>query len=178
MFKLMLDIWTSSAQPWVSTGATTRAGPLTRQHWRILLGDREISCMKLHTGSCLCGAVAFEVMGDFEHFYLCHCQHCRKDTGSAHAANLFSTTAVLKWLSGQDKITQFTLPSTHHSRSFCSICGSALPGVQMNGALLVAPAGSLDSDVSMRPDAHIFASSRADWDNGLESIPSVAGLPR
>jgi len=135
-------------------------------------------CLNSQSGSCLCGTVRFEVTGNFERFYLCHCEYCRKDTGSAHAANLFSGTAVLKWLSGQDKVTQFTLPSTLHSRSFCSICGSALPIVQMNGSLLVVPAGSLNSDVSIRPDAHIFVSSRASWDLALESIPSCAGLPQ
>src|SRR5262245_45959705 len=67
-----------------------------------------------HSGSCLCGAVRFEIAGDFEHFYLCHCQHCRKDTGSAHAANLFSSKASLKWLAGQDKVTVFNLPNTRH----------------------------------------------------------------
>jgi hypothetical protein len=41
------------------------------------------------TGSCLCGAVSFEVSGAFDSFFLCHCSRCRKDTGSAHAANLF-----------------------------------------------------------------------------------------
>ena len=134
--------------------------------------------MNSHSGSCLCGAVKFEVTGNFERFYLCHCAHCRKDTGSAHAANLFSGTAVLKWIAGQDKVTQFTLPSTQHSRSFCSICGSALPMLQLSGTLLVVPAGSLDGDVTMRPNAHIFVSSRASWDRALESIPSIAGLPQ
>lgn len=130
-----------------------------------------------HSGSCLCSAVRFEIDGEFERFYLCHCAYCRKDTGSAHAANLFTTTATLRWLSGQDKVTQFTLPSTRHSRSFCSVCGSALPGLQMNGALLVVPAGSLDGEVPVRPDAHIFGSSRASWDESLEDIPAIAGLP-
>ena len=133
--------------------------------------------MNRHSGSCLCGAVRFEVTGNLERFYLCHCEYCRKDSGSAHAANIFSTTAALTWLSGQDRVTQFTLPSTRHSRSFCSICGSALPGVQMNGTLLVVPAGSLDGEVTIRPDAHIFVSSRASWDQTLENIPSVAGPP-
>ncbi len=99
--------------------------------------------MNKHSGSCLCAGVRFEVDGNFERFYLCHCGHCRKDTGSAHAANLFTTTAALKWLSGQEKVAQFTLPGTRHSRSFCSVCGSALPSLQMNGALLLVPAGSL-----------------------------------
>jgi hypothetical protein len=131
-----------------------------------------------HSGSCLCGVARFEIEGDFEHFFLCHCEHCRKDTGSAHASNLFSGTAKLRWISGQDKVTQFTLPSTRHSRAFCSICGSALPSLQMNGALLVVPAGSLDSAVPNRPNAHLFASSRAGWDQALEDIPSFARLPQ
>lgn len=53
-----------------------------------------------HSGSCLCGAVRFTVQGAFEHFYLCHCEYCRKDSGSAHGANLFSATARLQWLAG------------------------------------------------------------------------------
>lgn len=137
-----------------------------------------VKTLNTHAGSCLCAAVRFEVTGDFERFYLCHCGYCRKDTGSAHAANLFSGTAALKWLSGQDKVTQFTLPSTRHGRSFCSICGSALPSLQMNGALLVVPAGSLDGEVPIRPDAHIFSSGRAIWDRALEDVPCMAGLPQ
>lgn len=133
--------------------------------------------MTRHSGSCLCAAVRFEVDGDFERFYLCHCEYCRKDSGSAHAANLFAANAALRWLSGQDKVTQFTLPSTQHSRSFCSICGSALPNLQRDGALVVVPAGSLNSNVPIRPDAHIFVASRANWDLALESIPSIAGFP-
>ena len=115
--------------------------------------------------------------GDFERFYLCHCEYCRKDTGSAHGANLFSSTATLKWLAGEDKVRVFNLPSTRHSNSFCSNCGSALPDLQMNGALLKVPAGSLDTDVHVRPDAHIFFASKANWDEALETVPKAARLP-
>ena len=120
---------------------------------------------------------AARVEGGFERFFLCHCEYCRKDTGSAHAANLFSSTASLKWLSGREKVTEFNLPSTRHTRCFCSTCGSAVPYQQANGALLVIPAGSLDSEVRIRPDAHIFVSSRAGWDEALERLPSFARLP-
>jgi hypothetical protein len=71
-----------------------------------------------HLGSCLCQQTKFEIAGDFESFYLCHCKHCQKDTGSAHAANLFSTTAKLTWLSGETKVKSFNLVGTRHSRSF------------------------------------------------------------
>lgn len=128
-----------------------------------------------HTGSCLCGAVRFRIEGEFERFYLCHCSHCRKDTGSAHAANLFSATARVQWLTGGDKVTTYTLPATRHARCFCPICGSVLPHAA--GQFLAVPAGSLDSDVRRRPDAHIFVASRASWDKALEDIPAHETFP-
>jgi hypothetical protein len=128
-------------------------------------------------GSCLCGHVRFEIQGEFERFYLCHCEYCRKDTGSAHAANLFSSTATLKWLSGTDDVRRFNLSGTRHSKCFCGTCGSALPIVPMRGELLVVPAGSLNSEVPIRPDAHIFVSTRAGWDESLESVPTADRFP-
>lgn len=131
----------------------------------------------LHSGSCLCGQVKYEIEGSFESFYLCHCSYCQKDTGSAHAANLFSTGAKLNWTAGKDKIKTFNLPSTQHTKSFCPECGSAVPNQQMDGKLLVVPAGSLDSKITITPNAHIFYSSKAEWDEELERIKKFEKLP-
>ncbi|MDF1748269.1 MAG: GFA family protein [Alphaproteobacteria bacterium] len=128
-------------------------------------------------GSCLCGAVKFRISGKFESFFLCHCKRCQKDTGSAHAANLFSSTATIDWVSGLDSIQTYRVPETRHEKSFCRNCGSALPSVQLEGALVVVPAGSIDSEIDTRPSAHICFASRADWYSCLESIPKVEGLP-
>lgn len=128
-------------------------------------------------GSCLCGAVRFEVSGDFDAFFLCHCSRCRKDSGSAHAANLFSASATIAWLAGRERVTSWRLPRSRHARSFCGACGSALPSVQMDGALLVVPAGSLDDPIAIRPTAHTSCASRADWDIGLEHVAKLDGLP-
>jgi hypothetical protein len=128
-----------------------------------------------HLGSCLCGAVRFKVVGAFERFYLCHCSHCRKDTGSAHAANLFSSRARLVWLSGEAEVSTFTLPQARHTRSFCSVCGSGLP--HASPGLVVVPAGSLDTPPSVIPDAHIFTASRAAWDHKLELAPGFETFP-
>jgi hypothetical protein len=129
------------------------------------------------TGSCQCGAVRFEIAGSFDAFFLCHCSRCRKDTGSAHGANLFSSTAKIAWLSGEDNVKAYRVPDTRHEKCFCRECGSALPRVQMNGALLVVPAGSLDSAINIRPNAHICCASRAPWDHHLEDVPKMDGLP-
>lgn len=127
-------------------------------------------------GSCLCGVVSFEVKGEFDSFYLCHCQHCQKDTGSAHAANLFSQSAKLVWQSGADAVISFTLPGTDHNKTFCKLCGSALPSTQFQN-LLVVPAGCLDTEISIAPTAHIFLSSKATWERVLGSVPEFEGLP-
>jgi hypothetical protein len=47
----------------------------------------------------------------------------------------------------------------------------------MNGALLVVPAGSLDSVLETQPDAHIFVASSAGWDRRLEDVPRLDELP-
>jgi hypothetical protein len=133
--------------------------------------------MSNHLGSCLCGEVRFEIIGPFESFFLCHCKRCRKDTGSAHAANLFSSKAKVRWLSGEATIRTYRVPGTRHERSFCAICGSAAPRIQMDGALLVVPAGSLDSPLEVRPDAHIFVASRANWDRCLNDVREIDSCP-
>lgn len=132
----------------------------------------------IHRGSCLCGQVKFEVTGDFESFFLCHCQYCQKDTGSAHAANLFSSTAKLNWISGQDEIQTYTLPDTRHTKSFCLKCGSATPAPQTEGQHLKVPAGILDTPLSQKPNAHIFMSSQAEWSKNLSTIKTFEKFPR
>lgn len=136
----------------------------------------EGALMNDYFGSCLCGTVSFEIKGEFDSFYLCHCQHCQKDTGSAHAANLFSHSAKLVWQSGADAVTSFTLSGTRHNKSFCRLCGSALPNTQITG-LLVVPAGCLDTEITMLPTAHIFSSNKAAWDGELGKLPKFEGLP-
>ncbi|WP_150466411.1 GFA family protein [Francisella sp. SYW-9] len=129
-------------------------------------------------GSCLCGSVSFELDGDFESFFLCHCSYCRKDTGSAHAANLFSKNANLKWNSGQELVKNFKLPSTRHTKSFCKECGSAVPIEVVDLGLVVVPAGSLDDDITIKPTAHIFTASRAKWEENLAEVHSFEAFPQ
>ncbi|WP_445358917.1 GFA family protein [Microbulbifer sp. ANSA005] len=129
-------------------------------------------------GSCLCGTINFEIEGDFGGFFLCHCSYCRKDTGSAHAANLFFASAKLEWLSGAEQVKTFKLAGTRHSKSFCGQCGSAVPREDPEVGLLAVPAGSLDRPIDVRPNAHIFMGSKAEWDRELEAVPKVDKLPQ
>jgi hypothetical protein len=130
-----------------------------------------------YKGSCLCQDIEFCIEGSFDNFFLCHCRHCQKDTGSAHSANLFSSSATLQWICGEEKITNYQLPNTRHQKSFCARCGSSLPSIQMNGKIIVIPAGSLDSDILTQPTAHLFTSSKASWDDQLELVKKFKKYP-
>lgn len=132
--------------------------------------------MDEHAGSCLCGDARFIVRGDFEGFFLCHCSRCRKGSGSAHAANLFSSTATIEWLSGEEKVSTFSVEGMRHKRSFCTACGSAMPRFHATGGLVV-PAGSLDTPLQIKPNAHICCASKANWDDGFADVPKFNALP-
>ena len=41
----------------------------------------------MHSGSCLCGAIRYEIRGELGPIVLCHCAQCRKAQGSAFASN-------------------------------------------------------------------------------------------
>ncbi len=132
-----------------------------------------------YQGSCLCKNISYKIEGDFEQFFLCHCQYCQKDTGSAHAANLFSTKAQLKWIQGEHLLKHYQLTNTRHIKCFCSQCGSALPYFtrEEEKSFLMVPAGSLDSEINLTPNAHLFISSKANWDHDLEKVVKFNKFP-
>lgn len=129
-------------------------------------------------GGCLCGEVQYEASGDPKTFYHCHCGRCRKASGTGHATNLLLTNAKLIWSKGEELLKFYKVPdSERFGRQFCSNCGSAVARFvpELNAVLI--PAGSLDSDISVKPQARIFWDSRADWTCGGDALPMFAEYP-
>ncbi len=120
-------------------------------------------------GACLCGRVQYQVTGPFDVFHLCHCSQCRRSTGSAHAANIFTSPDRLEWLSGEDLIKRYTPDESDViSKCFCTHCGSLVPYTSLKSGKLIIPAGSLSEPAGIDPEDNIFWSNRADWyDAGL-----------
>lgn len=123
-------------------------------------------------GSCLCGAVKYEVAGESKRFFHCHCSRCRKATGTGHASNLFVQPGVLSWRKGEDQIRSFKLPEAKRfTNNFCATCGSRLPRYIKEIDAIVIPCGSLDDDAPIRPQARIFYASRASWSCAGDGVP-------
>ena len=123
-------------------------------------------------GSCLCGAVKYEVTGEPKRFYHCHCSRCRKATGTGHASNLFLQPGALKWLSGEQEIRAFKVPEAKRfTNTFCATCGSRLPRQPKDTDMVMIPAGSLDDEAPIKPQARIFSGSRAIWSCADDELP-------
>ncbi|HXX83999.1 MAG TPA: GFA family protein [Casimicrobiaceae bacterium] len=129
-------------------------------------------------GSCLCGAVKYEVTGEPKRFFHCHCSRCRKATGTGHASNLFLQPGMLKWLSGEEQIRAFKVPDAERfTNHFCATCGSRLPRQTRDTDVVMIPAGSLDDEAPIRPQARIFSASRASWSCTGDELPVYPEYP-
>ena len=129
----------------------------------------------LLSGSCLCGKVKYSVVTDIKDFYFCHCEQCRKITGSAFAANILTSPATVNWVSGFEMVKRFDYPGERiFTKVFCTHCGSGLPFLNKKGDALIIPAGSLDYYPNIKPNENIFWADRASWYEAGIAAPKCA----
>jgi hypothetical protein len=126
------------------------------------------------TGSCLCGAIRFEIDAPITAISHCHCGMCRKMHGAAFATFGSVEREHLHWLSGTEHRQTYG-SSARLEREFCSRCGSSLlcrsddePGVDYIAL------GTLDGDPGVRPEYHIWVDSKAPWYEITDELPRYA----
>ena len=138
----------------------------------------EFTMVNVITGGCCCGDVSFSLEDDFSNFYFCHCEQCRKLTGTAHASNLFTSPDNIKWIKGTDKTKRYDHPERSFSKAFCCECGSGLPFISQSGKYLIVPAGSLNEEPTKQLDAQIFCSEETEWHKAGLKVDKVARFPK
>lgn len=127
-------------------------------------------------GACLCGTVRYELDGPFTMMMHCHCSMCRKHHGAPFATFVAAAQSGFRWRSGEGAVGRYA-SSPQGSRSFCRQCGSVAPMLLPDAGIAVAPAGNLDGDLGIRPQAHMFAGSKAAWYTIADALPQHAGVP-
>ena len=129
------------------------------------------------TGSCLCGAVRFTILGPLGQTLNCHCSICRKAHSSAFRTRSAVRSEQLSWISGEESIGRYpSSPST--VRCFCTICGTRLHSEYPDHpGMFGVPLGLFDNDPGVRPEAHIFVGSKAPWFEITDDLPQHAGMP-
>ena len=118
------------------------------------------------SGTCLCGAVRYQVSGPMRQVIACHCVQCRKTSGHYVAATQVAVVdleiedsgAALRWYRSSDDA----------QRAFCGTCGSSLFWQRGDDERISIMAGTLDGATGLGTSHHIFTDDRGDY-YGLSS---------
>ena len=130
------------------------------------------------TGGCLCGAVRYSCTGDPAMAGHCHCEDCRRSSGSGHCSHLGVPEAGVT-LKGETMGYERPADSGNVvTRHFCGTCGAALfsRNSGMPG-LIFLRASSLDDLEVFKPQMHVYASRAASWDHPREGLPAFDTMP-
>lgn len=115
-------------------------------------------------GGCGCGAVRYRLASKPMFVNCCHCRICQRQTGSAFVLNAIIETDRIAF-EGEGVEMSVPAPSGHPQVIFrCKSCGVALWS-QYRGmtGLRFVRVGTLDEPAALKPDAHIWTSSKQPW---------------
>lgn len=127
------------------------------------------------TGSCLCGAVTFEVLAPLEFSGNCHCRICRKAHGAAFTSWGIVKPGTFNWTSGEASLQGYE-SSRGRDRWFCRECGSHLASSH-SGVVGEVVLGAVEGDPGSRPREHVFVGSKAAWHEISDSLPQHQQWP-
>lgn len=127
--------------------------------------------MNMYKGSCLCGAIELTLDGGITDIIHCHCSLCRKSSGTAYATNGFVNVSELKVSDPNKQMTYFEVKKGM-KRHFCKTCATPIfSSNAQNPDRYRIRLGVLDSDITERPSAHNFVTSKANWDDLDADLP-------
>lgn len=129
----------------------------------------------LRTGSCLCKQVSYsfpsEAVISAHH---CHCQDCRKSTGSGKATIIIVLDHSLEILGDIKYFSVIGSGGNKVNRGFCAACGSPLiSSVEGYEGTKFIKAGSLDDSSWLTINSSFWSDSAMNWsplDKSIENF--------
>lgn len=133
----------------------------------------------LFLGSCLCGAVRYEVRAQIKAVSHCHCTLCQKAHGAAFGS--YGSVPRDRW-----ELTHGSaLVRSHHAspqvrRSFCGACGSPLTWQRTAGEFsdwICFSLGTLDTPFTPLKQRHVHGDRAAPWHCALHPPDNARSTP-
>ena len=131
----------------------------------------------MHRGSCLCGAVSFEVSVTLPPPDACHCSQCRKWSGHFLAGTDVPRDAVT--IRGESNVTWYR-SSAKVRRGFCSTCGASLffdPLDREKHSWIGISMGAFDRPTDTKLAIHIFVADKGDYYDIADGLPKTGSEP-
>lgn len=111
-------------------------------------------------GGCLCGDVRYEIEGEPFRTLNCHCDDCRKATGSAFTTIVFYKDEQISVSKGRPNSFEHRADSGNKvHKYFCGNCGSPLFGTtELRPGTTYVRLGSMDDGNFAQPELNLYAS--------------------
>lgn len=132
----------------------------------------------MHTGSCLCGGIQYQIEGELAPVQFCHCRECRKAQGTPFGSNMPVPADDFRIVQGGALLTDYESSPGKH-RLFCSRCGSPIISRRDNDPDTVrVRAGTLDDSTDLQTGRHIFVRDKACWWEINDALPRDETWPQ
>jgi len=130
------------------------------------------------TGQCLCGKISYTISAPPRVMSQCHCDDCRKATGTGHASNAFFKQQDVHINGEPSSYNSVADSGSIVTRYFFPVCGSLLFGA-LGGIknVLAVAVGSLDDSSWFKPSAIVYNKRKPHWDFMDPNIPAYAEMP-
>ncbi len=127
------------------------------------------------TGGCLCGGVRYNYEGDVAKAVYCHCEDCRRTTGSAFNVGVGVKARSLVVDGAPHSFTKRGDSGAELTRHFCASCGSPLFTTSpKHPDMVYLKGGTLDDPTVVQPGAEIWATSAVSWSRIAPDLPRFA----
>jgi len=129
-------------------------------------------------GRCLCGDVKYTISSAPIRMGQCHCDDCRKTTGTGHSSNAFFEKEAVSIEGETSNYDSKTDTGSIITRYFCSNCGSRLFGTSNVATNIIGvSAGTLEDSSWFKANAIVYDKRRPKWDIMAKDIPTFKEMP-
>ena len=136
--------------------------------------------MPMIEGGCLCGAVRYRSDAEPVMQVVCHCETCRKNSGSAFSMNVAVPQDRLRIESGSPRRYEDRSGASGKAfyRFFCGDCGSHIYSHgPAYGAIAFIKAGTLDDPSWLKMGGALYTKSAQPWAHIDPNLPAFEKMP-
>jgi len=130
------------------------------------------------TGRCLCGEVTYIAYGQPKVVAQCHCEECRRSSGTGHSVGAMFSCDVVEVKGNLKRFVYSSSKNSDVTKASCEKCGSPIYGTNTRSPnYLTLTLGTMDAAGGLDVEVIIFERDRLGWDQPNADVTSFATQP-
>ena len=134
--------------------------------------------MSVFSGKCLCGDITYKCHAEPTVIFNCHCEDCRRATGSVFGTNFFVPEDELEIFGEVSSYSHTADSGSAMTKRFCPNCGSLLFGNNSAKSNVVSiRAGTVDQLDLIKPVVNVFMDSKVSSTSIDKNLKQASRMP-